>query len=97
MFILPNIYFTEFYSNSSHDLSLNFSIVTSFAVDNFSTFAIDVVCVSPGHTCVYIQKRHHARNGTHRAFSVSWVVAQASSFLKPDIMGYIDSWRQQTA
>ena len=77
-------------SNTSHDISLNFAIVTSFAVNNFSTFVIDVVCVSPGHTCVYLQKRHHARNGKHRAFSVSWVVAQASSFLKPDIMAHDD-------
>ena len=37
------------------DISLNFAFVTSFAFDNFSTFAIDVVCVSPGHTCVYLQ------------------------------------------
>ena len=72
-------------SNTSHDISLNFAIVTSFAVNNFSTFVIDVVCVSPGHTCGYLQKRHHARNGKHRAFSVSWVVAQASSSLNPDI------------
>ena len=27
------------------DISLNFAFVTSFAFDNFSTFAIDVVCV----------------------------------------------------